>query len=200
MACSRLNSWQLIWRYQGTSLAKRVSMQFGVQFFNILNHVQLGDPSCFPLSPPIQLQPNGPVTQRETLAIIDRTRKFQQHNDNAASPPIPARLTKAVSVHGSPRVLFEAFYRTAHRGNKRSRPIQVPCSLNGIEFLWASLQRTLFPKGIERNDEKRNRSFFVTNMLSTAVVGLSLFRRLQAVPLRLSDGYSIIRKSRSPRG
>ena len=46
-----LDSWQIDMALtKTTKLTERVAMEFGVQAFNILNHVQLGDPGQFTLS------------------------------------------------------------------------------------------------------------------------------------------------------
>jgi len=90
-----LNSWQIdLALMKTTKLTERVEVEFGVQAFNIFNHVQLGDPSTDNLTlnytnvldanqnPTNQyiLQPKG------TLGLITKTNNFNNNNDNAASP------------------------------------------------------------------------------------------------------------------
>jgi hypothetical protein len=91
-----LDSWQIdLALMKETKLTERLSWEFGVQAFNIFNHVQLGDPSTDNLAfdygfaaaqsgPTIQttqsLSPHG------TLGQITSTNNFNNNNDNAASP------------------------------------------------------------------------------------------------------------------
>ena len=81
-----LDSWQIdLALSKQTKLTERVSLEFGVQAFNILNHVQLGDPGNLTLvyAPGLttsNLMPTG------TFGMISSTVNFNNNNDNAASP------------------------------------------------------------------------------------------------------------------
>jgi len=81
-------------------------MKFGVQFFNIFNHVQFGDPNqsgnltfnytqaTDNLGNPIPnkwiLSPAG------SLGLIDTTVNFNNNNDNAASPNTGTGLPRQI--------------------------------------------------------------------------------------------------------
>ncbi|HUJ70864.1 MAG TPA: hypothetical protein VLZ30_01380 [Verrucomicrobiae bacterium] len=85
-----LDAWQIdLALMKTTKLTERVAMEFGVQAFNILNHVQLGDPNVG----------NGALTLKydTTVAgthlsppgdfgVITTTNNFNSNNDNDASP------------------------------------------------------------------------------------------------------------------
>ena len=84
-----LDSWQIDMALtKTTKITERVSAEFGVQAFNIFNHVQLGDPNSSNLqlnytqlsSGAWVLQPAGNFGQ------ITSTNNFNNNNDNAASP------------------------------------------------------------------------------------------------------------------
>lgn len=83
-----LDSWQIdIALMKTTKITERVSAEFGVQAFNIFNHVQLGDPNPNNLAfnyvqagSAWVLQPAG------TLGQITTTNNFNNNNDNATSP------------------------------------------------------------------------------------------------------------------
>jgi hypothetical protein len=81
-----LDSWQIdLALTKQTKLSERVSMEFAVQAFNILNHVQLGDPGNLTLVyAPGQTTSN--LTAPGTFGIISSTVNFNNNNDNAASP------------------------------------------------------------------------------------------------------------------
>ncbi len=80
-----LNSWQIDCALtKETSLTERVALEFGVQAFNIFNHVQLGDPGNLTLiyDPASSTGLDVPGT----FGIITTTNNFNINNDNAASP------------------------------------------------------------------------------------------------------------------
>ena len=85
-----LPSWQIDFALmKETALTERVSMQFGVQAFNILNHVQLGDPGVLTLEYSPGAMVNGAVTNLQpkgNFGVITSTVNFNNNNDNAASP------------------------------------------------------------------------------------------------------------------
>ncbi len=91
-----LNSWQVdLALIKETKLSERFSVQFGVQAFNIFNHVQLGDPGFDQLAfnYNVKAVPNGNTFQTvqslapvAALGQITTTNNFNNNNDNAASP------------------------------------------------------------------------------------------------------------------
>jgi hypothetical protein len=89
------HSWQADFALsKQTTITERVSLQFGVQFFNIFNHTQLGDPSVLSLSPD-STNPAGLVPDAG-FGIIDRTGNFNNNNDNAASPNTGTGLPRQI--------------------------------------------------------------------------------------------------------
>jgi hypothetical protein len=101
-----LNVWQIdLALTKETKLTERVSTKFGVQVFNVFNHVQFGDPNLNNLAfnyvqgldsqgKPIPnnwiLQPAG------SLGLIDTTNNFNNNNDNAASPNTGTGLPRQI--------------------------------------------------------------------------------------------------------
>jgi hypothetical protein len=80
-----------------TKITERVSTEFGVQVFNIFNHVQLGDPNTGNLAfnyvqagSAWTLQPAG------NLGQITSTNNFNNNNDNAASPNTGTGLPRQI--------------------------------------------------------------------------------------------------------
>jgi len=69
-----------------TKLTERVSLSFAVQAFNILNHVQFGDPNALNLVFDPTASTTGYLTPQNGFGIIDTTVNFNNNNDNAASP------------------------------------------------------------------------------------------------------------------
>jgi hypothetical protein len=101
-----LNSWQIDFALlKDTNITERVAVQFGVQFFNIFNHVQFGDPSTNNLAlnytqstdsagNPI---PNAwVVVPAGNLGQITTTNNFNNNNDNAASPNTGTGLPRQI--------------------------------------------------------------------------------------------------------
>ena len=92
-------SWQIDMALtKTTKITERVAMEFGVQMFNIFNHIQLGDPSTDNLafnyvqlnSGAWALQPAG------ILGQITTTNNFNNNNDNAASPNTGTGLPRQI--------------------------------------------------------------------------------------------------------
>jgi hypothetical protein len=83
-----LNSWQIdIALTKMTKITERVSVEFGVQAFNILNHVQLGDPSLDNLAfNYVQVGSAWTLQPTANLGQITTTNNFNNNNDNATSP------------------------------------------------------------------------------------------------------------------
>jgi hypothetical protein len=103
-----LDSWQIdLALTKTTKVTERVEMEFGVQAFNIFNHVQLGDPSLDNLTlnygvTAVQAVPGGPVqtiqslSPKGTLGQITSTNNFNNNNDNAASPNTGTGLPRQI--------------------------------------------------------------------------------------------------------
>ncbi len=101
-----LASWQIDFALmKETKLTERVSAQFGVQVFNIFNHVQLGDPSgdnlAFNYTQATDAMGN-PVPNQYTLVPsgnlgqITSTNNFNNNNDNASSPNTGTGLPRQI--------------------------------------------------------------------------------------------------------
>ena len=101
-----LHSWQIDFALmKETRLTERVSLQFGVQVFNIFNHTQFGDPSTDNLAfnyvqstdgagNPI---PNAWVLQPvAATGLITSTNNFNNNNDNAVSPNTGTGLPRQI--------------------------------------------------------------------------------------------------------
>ena len=91
-----LNYWQFDMALsKQTKLTERVEMEFGVQAFNIFNHVQLGDPGNFTLVyTPGQTPSN--LSADSTFGVISSTVNFNNNNDNAASPNTGTGLPRQI--------------------------------------------------------------------------------------------------------
>jgi Carboxypeptidase regulatory-like domain len=101
-----LASWQIDFALmKEIKLTERVSAQFGVQVFNIFNHVQLGDPSgdnlAFNYTQTTDAMGN-PVPNQYTLVPsgnlgqITSTNNFNNNNDNASSPNTGTGLPRQI--------------------------------------------------------------------------------------------------------
>ena len=106
-----LNGWQVdLALMKETKLTERASLQFGVQAFNIFNHVQLGDPSSSnPANLTLNYAPGAMVGNVVTnlqnpgsFGVINTTVNFNNNNDNKASPNtgmgLPRQLQLAIRV------------------------------------------------------------------------------------------------------
>jgi hypothetical protein len=101
-----LNSWQIDIAFtKETKLTERVSAEFGVQLFNIFNHVQFGDPSTDNLAfnynvSAVQVgsavQTVQSLTPVANLGQITGTNNFNNNNDNAASPNTGTGLPRQI--------------------------------------------------------------------------------------------------------
>jgi hypothetical protein len=81
-----VNSWQIDMALtKDTRLTERVSMEFAVQAFNILNHVQLGDPGALTLTYDTTV-PGTNLSVPGNFGMISSTVNFNNNNDNKASP------------------------------------------------------------------------------------------------------------------
>jgi hypothetical protein len=84
-----LDSWQIdLALMKTTKITERVSAEFGVQAFNIFNHVQLGDPSLSNLQFNYVQLSNGAwaLQAPSALGLITSTNNFNNNNDNKTSP------------------------------------------------------------------------------------------------------------------
>jgi hypothetical protein len=103
-----LNVWQIdLALSKETKLSERISMEFGVQVFNIFNHVQYGDPNPNNLAFNYTQAtdnlgnaiPNKWVLQpAASLGLIDTTVNFNNNNDNAASPNTGTGLPRQIQL------------------------------------------------------------------------------------------------------
>jgi hypothetical protein len=96
-----LNAWQIdMALMKETQLTERFSLEFGVQFFNIFNHVQLGDASTLSLDySPGATSANGVLTNLSapgSFGVITTTNNFNNNNDNAASPNTGTGLPRQI--------------------------------------------------------------------------------------------------------
>jgi hypothetical protein len=84
-----LPSWQVdLALMKETRITERFAMEFGIQAFNIFNHVQLGDPHDLTLNynyDPTQANPQS-LTPDPLFGVITTTNNFNNNNDNKASP------------------------------------------------------------------------------------------------------------------
>jgi hypothetical protein len=81
-----LDSWQIdLALTKETKLTERVELEFAVQAFNILNHVQLGDPGALTLTYDTTV-PGTNLSVPGNFGMISSTVNFNNNNDNAASP------------------------------------------------------------------------------------------------------------------
>ena len=84
-----LPSWQMdLGITKETKITERLSVQFGVQAFNIFNHTQLGDPNNLTLIYPNNPDPANPrlLSAKPDFGVITSTVNFNTNNDNVASP------------------------------------------------------------------------------------------------------------------
>jgi hypothetical protein len=100
-----LNSWQIDSALMKTTkITERVDMEFGVQIFNIFNHVQLGDPGTDNLALNYTNVPDSAgnptnqyiVSPVGNLGQITSTNNFNNQNDNAASPNTGTGLLRQI--------------------------------------------------------------------------------------------------------
>jgi hypothetical protein len=83
-----------------TQVTERFAIEFGVQAFNILNHVQLGDPHNLTLDyVPNPNDPSGATyitSPAKDFGVINTTNNFNNNNDNAASPNTGTGLPRQI--------------------------------------------------------------------------------------------------------
>jgi Carboxypeptidase regulatory-like domain len=82
-----LPSWQIdLALMKNTMITERLSVEFGVQAFNIFNHTQLGDPGNLTLTYDPQSPSTGYLDSGSNFGLIGSTVNFNSNNDNVASP------------------------------------------------------------------------------------------------------------------
>jgi hypothetical protein len=82
-----LPSWQTdLELIKETPINDRLSVEFGVQAFNIFNHIQLGDPNNLTLFYDPTATTTGFLTSTPDFGVITSTVNFNSNNDNVASP------------------------------------------------------------------------------------------------------------------
>jgi hypothetical protein len=100
-----LHAWQIdLALMKTTKITERVSAEFGVQVFNIFNHVQLGDPNTDNLTlnyANLADSAGNPTNQyalvpKGNLGQITSTNNFNNNNDNAASPNTGTGLPRQI--------------------------------------------------------------------------------------------------------
>ncbi len=93
-----LNSWQIdLALTKETRLTEQVALEFGVQAFNILNHVQLGDPSDLTLTyDAASGHPASFLDVPGDFGLINTTVNFNTNNDNDASPNTGTGLPRQI--------------------------------------------------------------------------------------------------------
>jgi hypothetical protein len=81
------NSWQIdLALSKETKLTERLAVEFAVQAFNVLNHVQLGDPGALTLVYDPTAASTHFLTAPGNFGVITSTVNFNNNNDNKASP------------------------------------------------------------------------------------------------------------------
>ena len=91
-----LDSWQIdLALTKETKLTERVELEFAVQAFNILNHVQLGDPGALTLTYDTTV-PGSNLSVPGNFGMISSTVNFNNNNDNAASPNTGTGLPRQI--------------------------------------------------------------------------------------------------------
>jgi len=91
-----LPAWQVDFAImKETKISERFSVQFGVQAFNIFNHVQLGDPGVLGLDYTPGATPSN-LSNPGNFGVISTTNNFNLNNDNDASPNTGTGLPRQI--------------------------------------------------------------------------------------------------------
>lgn len=89
-----LPSWQIdLALVKDTRLTERFAIEFAVQSFNVLNHVQLGDPGELRLNYDAA---TGTLAPRPNFGVVNTTVNFNNNNDNDASPNTGTGLPRQI--------------------------------------------------------------------------------------------------------
>ena len=94
-----LDTWQVdLALMKETRLTERLSMEFGIQAFNIFNHTQLGDPNNLTLDyTPTAANPRQ-LSAKPDFGVISSTVNFNSNNDNVASPNTGTGLPRQLQL------------------------------------------------------------------------------------------------------
>jgi hypothetical protein len=96
-AIRALPSWQIDMALQkDTKLTERFSLEFSVQVFNILNHIQLGDPGQLTMIYDPAAAPSGFLDTPGGFGVITSTVNFNSNNDNDSSPNVGTGLPRQI--------------------------------------------------------------------------------------------------------
>lgn len=92
-----LDSWQIDMALQkDTVLTERFTLEFGVQAFNIFNHIQLGDPGSLTLIYDPAATSTGFLDTPPGFGVITSTVNFNNNNDNDSSPNVGTGLPRQI--------------------------------------------------------------------------------------------------------
>jgi len=92
-----LPSWQIDLALQkDTPITERFTLEFAVQVFNVLNHIQLGDPNSLSLIYDPAASSTGFLDTPPGFGTINTTVNFNNNNDNDASPNTGTGLPRQI--------------------------------------------------------------------------------------------------------
>jgi hypothetical protein len=92
-----LPTWQIdVALQKDTQITERVSLEFAVQAFNILNHIQLGDPGSLTLIYDPAASSSGYLDTPPGFGVISSTVNFNNNNDNDSSPNVGTGLARQI--------------------------------------------------------------------------------------------------------
>lgn len=96
-AVRALPSWQIDFALQKeTRITERFALEFGVEAFNILNHIQLGDPGQLSLIYNPASASTGFLDTPPAFGVITSTVNFNNNNDNDSSPNVGTGLPRQI--------------------------------------------------------------------------------------------------------
>ncbi len=96
-AVRALPSWQIdLGLQKDTQITERVTIEFAIQTFNILNHIQLGDPGSLTLIYDPAASSTGYLDAPPGFGVITSTVNFNNNNDNDSSPNVGTGLARQV--------------------------------------------------------------------------------------------------------
>jgi hypothetical protein len=94
-----LPTWQIdLALMKDTKINERLSVEFGIQAFNVFNHTQLGDPNQLSLTYDPTATTTGFLTPRPGFGVITSTVNFNSNNDNVASPNTGTGLPRQLQL------------------------------------------------------------------------------------------------------